>query len=683
MNYLNQESLIQSVKNNHDFKRMIEQIKCEVEQFELNDDASKISGWGHRYFCQSCGGRLIFDLNKPQEHVCETCEKITTGEMYDEVWVYNLRNQAVMTAWKSALMYRYSNDETYLNTVKDIIGFYAKHYTKFAIHDKERNVFESIESMKWGSGRIMPQGLNESIIIIRMLNALEIVKEDLDQDYIDFIYHNLFKEAYYLLKPQVNKVHNICGWKNCAIGSIGLFFNDQEMIDFAFDGPFNIRKQIREGVTEDGFWYEGSIHYNFFTLEGIMSLLLFSKLYDYDFGSEQLIVENMLKSAYHYSFNNHVFPNPNDGWPNINLKTYSYVYTVATKVFGTNSEVANLLKNIENKETERGTLPLSKPYYFENRIPLERLMLIPDLDFNQYDVVEPESRNFKSSQFGIVRKGDFNVFLKYGHRGPSHAHPDKMNIEVMVGNDLLSRDLSNSGYGASLSDEWYRMSSSHNTVVVNGKNQISMEGGQTLQFEDHLIEAKVVDVYTIQKEVDIQKMKTSMNNDEIIKYLVKNLGLTAEEAQNAFNTDQDLQSLVDEIVTKTPKIDYIRKVEITEEGLYDTFIVESNMENTYDYFFHAEAELLSELNLVESSLGYIGNGYQHIYNVRQVKTDETSLTLTWKLKNQVLESVIDLTDKEIYLAETYDNPASKRRTTLIIRHIGQNITYSVNWKVIK
>ena len=81
--------------------------------------------------------------------------------------------------------------------------------------------------------------------------------------------------------------YNIRCWNNCAIGLIGLFFQDKEMIEFAFEGPFNIRKQIQEGVTSDGFWYEGSIHYNFFTLEGITPLLLFSEIYNYDFGKEE------------------------------------------------------------------------------------------------------------------------------------------------------------------------------------------------------------------------------------------------------------------------------------------------------------------------------------------------------------------------------------------------------------
>lgn len=82
--------------------------------------------------------------------------------------------------------------------------------------------------MTWGCGRILPQGLNESIICIRMIQALEIVKDELDQDYLDFIYEHLFKEMYLLLKPQVDMIHNIRCWNNSALGLIGFFFHKKK-----------------------------------------------------------------------------------------------------------------------------------------------------------------------------------------------------------------------------------------------------------------------------------------------------------------------------------------------------------------------------------------------------------------------------------------------------------------------
>ena len=65
----------------------------------------------------------------------------------------------------------------------------------------------------------------------------------------------------------------------------------------------------------------------------------------------------MFEKAYEYAFDNLYLPNPNDGWPNLNLRTFSYVYHTAARAFGEKSKVGNLLKIIENDPNPRTTLP--------------------------------------------------------------------------------------------------------------------------------------------------------------------------------------------------------------------------------------------------------------------------------------------------------------------------------------
>ncbi len=47
-----------------------------------------------------------------------------------------------------------------------------------------------------------------------------------------------------------------------------------------------------------------------------------------------------------------------------------------------------------------------------------------------------------TSNFAMLRNNNWNVFVKYGLNGKSHAHPDIMNIEVMYKDQRISRDLS-------------------------------------------------------------------------------------------------------------------------------------------------------------------------------------------------------------------------------------------------
>lgn len=625
MQYLN-SNFVKAIEKNGNYQAAILKIQKEVDAFakDFNDDPKKTSEWGHSYFCDYDGGRLIFDITKPHTHKCSVCGKEFSNELYDGVWVYFYRNQAILTIWKAAGVYAYTKNKKYLDIIKSIMGFYAENYTKFVIHNKERGRFDSYETMKWGCGRILPQGLNESIITIRMIQALELVKDDLDQAFLDFVYEHLFKEIYHLLKPQVNAIHNIRCWNNCAIGLIGLFFQDKEMIEFAFEGPFNIRKQIQEGVTSDGFWYEGSIHYNFFTLEGITPLLLFSEIYNYDFGKEEKeIIKKMFINAYHYAFDNQYFPNPNDGWPSINLKTYSYIYHMAAKVFGEDSEIGNLLKNIENSSLPRTTLPLSKPYYIDNEIAYERLLLNTDFDLNHYTRVEHETKNFPKSNFAILRAGGMNAFVKYGLNGPSHAHPDLINLEIMYKNHRISRDLSNPGYVARLCSEWHKTSLAHNTVIRNGENVLSRDPGITLEYDSTHILC---------------------------------------EADNTY-----------------PGVNYVRDVKITPNILEDTFIVHAEEEAVFDYVFHLESEIHLENDYVSepAELGFSSNGYQHVLETHRIITKSKAITFTAKVDELNIRIVLCLNNKELFILKTMDNPVNITRTTFLLREKGKEVKYNL------
>ncbi len=629
MKYLN-DNYVSAINNNSAYKAAIIKIKLEVDDFysSFNDDPSIISEWGHYYFCNYDGGRLIYDRNNPKSHKCEICGKDYTDEVYDGVWTYFYRNEAILTAWKAAALYAYDKNPHYLDILMEIIGFYAKNYTKFVIHNKERDRFLNIDDMKWGCGRIMPQGLNESIITIRMIQALEIVKNDLPKSFLDEIYHSMFKEIFKLLKPQVNQIHNIRCWNNSAIAVMGFFFNDKEMIDFVFNGEYNIIRQIKEGVTKDGFWYEGSIHYNFFTLEGITPALLFSSIYNYDFDLDaKNIIRNMFISAYNYAFTNLYLPNPNDGWPSINLKTYSYIYSVAAKVFNSDKEIVNILKIILNNKYPRTTLPLSKPYYINNEIAFEQLLLNTDMDIHNYSIIPQKTLNFSMSSFGMIRNENMNVFVKYGLNGPSHAHPDIINIEVMYKDGMISRDISNAGYISLLCNEWHRRSLAHNTVIMNGLDITSRSPGKTLKYsKDHII----------------------------------------CEALNVYDG-----------------VDEIREIKLLKNGFSDIVQIKSANDGVFDYVFHLENDINLAISndFISSSLGFKENGYQYVKDVIKYNKKTDVLTLEAKRSNQNIAIDLDLKDHELYVAKTMDNPVNKERTTIIIRGNGKNICYKMSLRI--
>lgn len=96
MKYLNDNfvELMNSVPAN---KETLAKMQAEVCDFmeQFHDDPSIISRWGHYYFCDVDGGRIIFDYKKPGVHRCEVCGQTFESEIFDGVWQYFYRNQAI------------------------------------------------------------------------------------------------------------------------------------------------------------------------------------------------------------------------------------------------------------------------------------------------------------------------------------------------------------------------------------------------------------------------------------------------------------------------------------------------------------------------------------------------------------------------------------------------------------
>lgn len=628
MKYLNEKfcELINATEQN---REVLAQWRRDVDAFmpTFSDDPEKLSRWGHHYFCDDDGGRLIFDLHKPHEHKCVVCGKIYSGEVYDGVWVTMYRNRAVVMALVSAAVYKATGETKYRDYAVQVIDFYARNYHKFVLHNKENVICDSYENMVWGCAKMMPQGLNEAIVAIRFIQTIEILRDELDKDWLDMVHQKLFREIYYMLKPQVVAIHNISCWDLSAIGVMGLAMGDQEMVDFAFGCEFNMHEQLKKGVTQDAFWYEGSIHYNFFLLEGVSYLFLFSKLYDYDFGAESTtIFEKMFLQAHEYAFDNLYLPNPNDGWPDLNLQTFSYVYHTVARAFGEDSPVGNITKIIEASPEKRTTLPLSEPYYCGD-ICLEQMLFNIDFDYASFTEVPRYSKSFEKSNFGMLRNNRWNAFMKYGLNGKSHAHPDIMTVEIMLDGHRITRDLSNAGYQSKLCNEWHRKTLCHNTVCRNGEDITSVSPGVCTFFAEQKMEAKATNVYQ--------------------------------------------------------GIDYTRSIEISEDCLRDHFSV-NGPEAVYDYVFHFESDiqLHCDLELEESSLGFDRNGYQHIIQTRKAVPEDQAVTLYACYSDVKMKVILTLADgQELYLLKTMDNPVNQIRSSILIRSKCANPNYQMVLKV--
>lgn len=550
----------------------------------FNDNYEWISGWIHDYYCDKDGSELIFDLNNNKYFECPICNFKYTDEKRKRAWITKYRYKIFKLLENYSKEYLENKDEEILNYIEDALNYYSLNYEKFAIHNKDGEIFATIVNASNKCGKITAQGLNEAMISIQIVNCINNINLYLNDKTRENVFNLLFYQIYELLKPQINKINNICCYEICAIAMMGIISDNKEMLEFAFNSPYSFYNQLDKGITKDYFWFEGSFHYHFFVLKPILELLKLAKVYNfyihkkyYDIGKKMLI------QGFKCSFSDCSLPSPNDGWPNRHLSDYIELYILGNGLF--NDEFSNIIEFISTKTNPIGTT------------------------------------HFIETGFSILKNEYWNIFVKYKDNNINHAHPDKLNIEIKIGNSFLTHDLSTSGYGSNLSKKFYKNSYSHNTIVIDGKDQ-NLECDTIISsYNDNMIDIKTRNIYE------------NVNVSRKIQLLSK--------------------EFIDEI-----KIDYCNK--------------------NVDYFFHCDAILITKL---EFNKKVSFEEYPYLKNIREVNSKSDNIVLEWKLNDNVIISKIDLKNKKLYICDSPDNPNIRDRTTLIIRSNNkEKILFKIEWK---
>lgn len=385
---------------------------------DFYDSYKWISGWVHDYYCDRDGSELIFDSNN-NYFKCPICNRQYEDEKRRRAWVTKYRYKIFESLEDYSIKYLQNKKKDFIEYTENALNFYSKNYEKFPIHNKDGEIFDTLINSSNRCGRITAQGLNEAMISIKIVNCLNNIGAYLNKDIKRNVFDSLFPKIYKLLKPQINKIHNINCYEVCAIAMMGIISNNKKMLNFAFTSQYSFYNQLEKGVTNDSFWYEGSFHYHFFVLKPILELLKLAKQWQYPIPKKYYsLAKTMLIQGFKYSFSDCSLPSPNDGWPNKCLADYLDVYNLGNDLF--DNEFSHVIESISKKENKTGTVHLS------------------------------------NTGFSILRNKHWNIFIKYRDNNINHAHPDKLNIEIKNNTRFLTHDLSTSGYGSSISKDFYK-----------------------------------------------------------------------------------------------------------------------------------------------------------------------------------------------------------------------------------
>ncbi len=413
------------------------------------------------YQCDAC--QLALNTIDSAHHQCPSCEKVYSGEPYDDVVFArthhgNLRGM-LAAAWAHAI----TGEEKYGRFAASVLLGYAARYRDYPYHSAHRRggVWHTLSG-----GHLFEQTLTEaSAMASYIAPAYDLICAG---DTLSDEQRRTIRDG--LLAPMLANVAKIGSgksnwqtWHNAAMLAGGAVLGDAAWVERAIDGADNgFVYQMQVSVSEDGMWYENSWGYHFYTLRAMTLIVENSRRLGVDLWSHPRL-KRMFTVPVAYAMPNGRLPRFGDD--------------VNTSV-GSTSNSLEFAYHAYDDPAMAAHLPQSPTW---DSVMLGRTV------GRRPAVPPPESKVFSAAGHAVVRTGGpkgLASVMTFGPYGGFHGHFDKLSFVFYACGKELGVDpgrARSQAYRLPIHREWYKASLAHNTVIVDGKSQ-SPASGRLLKF---------------------------------------------------------------------------------------------------------------------------------------------------------------------------------------------------------
>lgn len=400
--------------------------------------------WMHFYACTDDGTSL--ETLSDTQHRCPTCGKVYTGEPYDSVVIRNRHMDITHAAIDLGLAYHLTGQQKYGDEARRIVLDYADRYLKYPMIDKDGKENDR------GTGRVFCTILNESNWLTHMSWAYDLIAADLTETERKLACTDMLLPAARIVRSNRSRIHNIHCWMNSAMGCAAICCGDGDLAYDAIRAEYGLLDQLERGILDDGFWFECSWGYHFYTMEAVWPLVEAARHIGIDAYTSRY--KTFFDAPLDFAFPGLTLPPLNDsgrGFFPIISRTAPYEIACAR---WRDPRHAGLLRHTDR--THRLSLCFGEAHLEAE--PPEKTISV----------------NFPASGVAILRDGTEDpaiVTLDYGPHGGGHGHPDKLGIIFYGAGRELAPDPGSIQYSVPLHLEWFKTTLSHNTVLVDQQPQ--------------------------------------------------------------------------------------------------------------------------------------------------------------------------------------------------------------------
>ncbi|KAA3663767.1 MAG: hypothetical protein DWQ04_09145, partial [Chloroflexi bacterium] len=310
------------------------------------------------------------------------------------------------------------------------------------------------------------QSINEARWVIPLAWAYDLIYNEMSEVERTAVSDQILRPAAERLMLNNEGRHNHQTWYNSGIGVMGFALGDKEYVWHALlKDDSSLGYQLDKSVTDDGMWYEGSMHYQFYVLRALLPLM---------------------EATHHAGFN--VYENP------AYKGLFDFMVTYADPALEmptiNDGRVVDLADSDRVTYYELAYTRLGDPRYVPILAESYRnglnALLYGRSQLGEAVVPEWETQYYDGSDLVVLRSGEgeksLQATLNYmGYQG-GHSHADQLSLVLYGLGVPLFPDAGSIKYREPEQEGWFKQTLAHNSLVVDGVSQERADPGQVSQF---------------------------------------------------------------------------------------------------------------------------------------------------------------------------------------------------------
>lgn len=443
----------------------VEQMKAEAETILAKKPQVPIEriGWRHDFYSHDTAEHLLYAPDSPDRYFDPWDGSQHSSAAQHRAWALLTHERTFRLMRSLSLLYGLTGEEKYATWVADGMRAAVEMFSRGDLRQGNR------------TGALYFQPLYDAQILLLLANSFGLTRDS--EAYSEADRANILAGIFASAIPYQRRffeqtgAHNMACYVAAALVTVGALVGREDWVEMALDDDRAglaalLKNGLREDAdgTPDGFWFEGTMFYHFYSLCPLVTLWEASKT-RFDDSLGRLLAsrfETLFSAPVKLADSKLRLPTIGDlGAPKVmSLALYRHLYEYAAGQLDA-EKYFPLLGNIYANHTTRNSLaalaygPDSLPEATDNPNSCATVLCAHGIAV------------FRAQHQGE----DFQVLLIAGPHGAGHSHCDKLHVSLTARGECLATDLGTAGYAVRDIHGYYRSTLSHNTLLVDEKDQ--------------------------------------------------------------------------------------------------------------------------------------------------------------------------------------------------------------------